>query len=264
MIKRIKIQPLSPSSSILLSGAYPHPTSKNMVFLDSNRDLHTKVLPPDRKQFMYTIRPRQSYEFTINTENASDRALLQFWELHPQVKVAGKTNPNLTAPLFMLTDLYDAEVMKNTSIVSRFEIAKRIFEMNDSELNSLIFALNGDPRNMTDMAVKQNYLIGDDFISGRAMVLSDRFNMYINSSEKDRRIHTYVFKAIKLGVIPTVDNMYMFAGKTLGDNPERVINYFLSDSELFESAIVPEVDIKSKTDEPEQPAKKAARGAKTN
>lgn len=256
MIKRIKIEPLSKSSSVFLTGAYLDPNTREMIFLDSLKDLYHKSLPEGKRQFSFTIRPKQHYEFTINTDNKSDLAVLSFWEKHPQIKVSGKTNTNLTVPNFQLTDLYDAEAMKNASILSRFEIARKILMMDESELNSLIFALNGDPRFMTDKAVKQNYLIGDDFISGRAMVLSDRFALYVDSPEKDRRVHTYIFKAIRLGIIPTVDNMYTFGGKTLGAVPERVIDYFMSDQELFENVIVPEVDAKDTSEGNKKPLNK--------
>jgi hypothetical protein len=246
MRTRIKIEPLSKSSSIILTGAYHNPKTNDMIYIDSNLEFHKKTIPADKREFSRTIRPKSNFIFDVDTENKSDMALLAFWENHPQVQVVGKENPNLKVPTFTLSNLQEAETLKNTSIHSRYEIASKIFSMSEAELNSLIFALNGDPRDMSDVGSKENFLIGDDFISGRAMMNAEKFHKYVDSPEKERRVQSYVFKAIRLGVIPSIDNIYMYNGKHLGATPEHAINYFMSDVELLESVIIPEVDLREK------------------
>jgi hypothetical protein len=247
MKNRIKIEPVSKTSSIILTGAYYDAKTNDMIYLDSNREFHKKVLPSEKREFSTTIRPKSTFIFEIDTTSKSDMAVLSFWENHPQIQTVGKTNPNLKVPTFTLSNMQEAETLKNSSIHSRYEIARQIFEMSEDELNSLIFALNGDPRGMLDVGSKENFLIGDDFTSGRAMMNDVKFKAYMEAPDRDRRLQSYVLKAIRLGVIPAIENVYMFNGKHLGSTPEQVTSYFQSDFELFESVIIPEVDSRDTT-----------------
>lgn len=260
MRTRIKIEPLSGTSSTILTGSYSN-KDHNIVVMDTHGEIHQGELPKNRKQFTFTIRPRSNYVFDLDLSDKVAQKRLEFWENHPNIEVSGKTNPNLVKPIFRLSNLKEVEAMKNVSIHQRFKIAEKILNFNDVELDNIIFVLNGDPRDFVDRGSKENFLIGSDFISGRAMMYDTKFNMYTSISPEEQRVHNYVNKAIRLGVIPMMEGVFVYAGKNIGKTPDEVVHYFMGDTEAFEGGIVNavnEINLPSTEEKPKRtPGRKA-------
>ena len=252
MRTRIKIEPLSGTSSTILTGGYAD-ADHNLVFMDSHGEIHRGEIPKGRKQFSFTIRPRSTYVFDLDLSDKAAQRRLVFWENHPSIEVSGKTNPNLQRPVFRLSNLKEVETMKNESIHRRYKIAQTILNSSETELDSVIFVLGGDPREMIDRGAKENFLIGSDFTSGRAMMFDTKFEAYTSISPEERRVHNYVHKAIKLGVIPMHDGVFVYAGRNVGRSAEEVLTYFLGDTEGFENGVVSGVNDLEDPIEPDKP-----------
>ena len=239
---RIKAQliPQRTRGNISIVGSYrDRKTDKEIFLLSSGKKVVTNIEEKERI-YQYTFEAGYPVTFTFDTEDFTDKAVIEFWKNHPLVKTEGYTNHNLVSEQFVFEIKEEKVRVEYESLLNKLNCVSVVSSMTEKERFDLSFALGSDPRGMTPKEVYL-HLIGLT-LSGIAIAKHEFVSNYLQIRAGERVATIYANKAVQYGIVKKEASVYKIAGKNAGTTIDAVISMILADSDLFENYIKPEVD----------------------
>lgn len=234
------IVPQRKRGNITIVGSYrDNKTDKELFLLASGKKVVTALLESDRV-FQHTFEEAFPYEFTFDSDQFSEVAVLDFWKNHPLVKTEGHSNPNLIAEQFHLVIKQEKTKVDFDELKKRLEVVGIVSQMSYQEQYNLMFAIGGDPRDMEPMELYLA-LVGLN-LNGLAVAKKADVKRHISIQGLEKTASIYANKAIKYGIVTRDQSVYKIGGRNAGTSVDSVIALVCADSDLFENYIKPEVD----------------------
>jgi hypothetical protein len=239
---RIKAQliPQRTRGNISIVGSYRDKKTDKEVFLLSSGKKVVSTIDEKERIFQYTFEAGYPVSFNFDTDDFQDKTVIEFWKNHPLVKTDGYTNPNLVSEQFVFEIKEEKVRVEYDALLDKLHCVSIISSMDDNERKDLCFSLGSDPRNMSPKEVML-HLIGLT-LNGIGIAKRDQVQLFdkIKGIEKEAMI--YANKAVQYNIVGKEGSVYKIAGRTLGTDIDAVKSMIMSDSELFENYIKPEVD----------------------
>lgn len=239
---RIKAQitPQRTRGSVTIVGSYRDKKTDKEKYLLSNGKKVVLVLDEKDRVFQHTFEAGYPLSFTFDDNDFVDQAVIEFWKNHPLVKTEGYDNPNFVAEQFIFEIKEEKVRVDYEALVSKLKCVENVSKMTGLERRDLTFALGSDPRGMSDKEVYL-HLIGLT-LSGIAIAKRDMVSTYLSVRSNERIATIYANKAVSYGIVKKEGSVYKIGGRNAGMNIDSVVSLILSDSDLFENYIKPEVD----------------------
>lgn len=239
---RIKAQitPQRTRGSVTIVGSYRDKKTDKEKYLLSNGKKVVLVLDEKDRVFQHTFEAGYPLSFTFDDNDFVDQAVIEFWKNHPLVKTEGYDNPNFVAEQFIFEIKEEKVRVDYEALVSKLKCVENVSKMTGLERRDLTFALGSDPRGMSDKEVYL-HLIGLT-LSGIAIAKRDMVSTYLSVRSNERIATIYANKAVSYGIVKKEGSVYKIGGRNAGMNIDSVVSLILSDGDLFENYIKPEVD----------------------
>lgn len=239
---RIKAQitPQRTRGSVTIVGSYRDKKTDKEKYLLSNGKKVVLVLDEKDRVFQHTFEAGYPLSFTFDDNDFVDLAVIEFWKNHPLVKTEGYENPNFVAEQFVFEIKEEKVRVDYEALISKLSCVENVSKMTGLERRDLTFALGSDPRGMSDKEVYL-HLIGLT-LSGIAIAKRDLVSTYLSVRSNERIATIYANKAVSYGIVKKEGSVYKIGGRNAGMNIDSVVSLILSDSDLFENYIKPEVD----------------------
>lgn len=244
MIIKAQIIPLTVRGNVTLVGSYRDKETDKEFFLNhSGKKVLTSLDETDRV-FQHTFQDGYPLTITLDVEDFAQKAVIDFWKKHPLIKTDGFSNKNFISEQFHFIIKEEKVAIDYETIMSKLETVSIVSNMNLLERFNLCFALGGDPR---DMSEKELYLslIGLT-LNGIAIAKREEVKNFISIKQNEKEATVYANKAVSYGVIKKEGSVYKVGGRNLGSSIDSVYAMLLSDNDLFENYVKPEVDKKEK------------------
>jgi hypothetical protein len=234
------IIPQRKRGNITIVGSYrDNKTDKELFLLASGKKVVTALLESDRV-FQHTFEEAFPYEFTFDSEQFSEMAVLDFWKNHPLIKTEGHSNPNMIAEQFHLVIKQEKTKVDFDELKKRLEVVLIVSQMSYQEQYNLMFAIGGDPRDMEPMELYLA-LVGLN-LNGLGVAKKADVKRHVSIQGLEKIASIYANKAIKYGIVTRDQSVYKIGGRNAGTSIDSVIALVCADSDLFENYIKPEVD----------------------
>lgn len=244
MIIKAQIIPLSTRGSVTIVGSYKDKDTDKEYFLNSSgKKVMTSIEESDRI-FQHTFQDGYPLTITIDSDDFSQKAVIDFWKKHPLVQTDGFLNRNFISEQFKFVIKEEQVLNDYNALLSKLEIVSIVSSMSMVERFNLCFALGGDPRNMSEKEVYIN-LIGMT-LGGIAIARKEDVKNFITVRQVEREASIYANKAVSYGIVVKEGSVYKVGGRNLGTTIDSVCAMILADTDLFENYIKPEVDKKEK------------------
>lgn len=239
---RIKAQitPQRTRGSVTIVGSYRDKKTDKEKYLLSNGKKVVLVLDEKDRVFQHTFEAGYPLSFTFDDNDFVDQAVIEFWKNHPLIKTEGYENPNFVAEQFVFEIKEEKVRVDYEALISKLSCVENVSKMTGLERRDLTFALGSDPRGMSDKEVYL-HLIGLT-LSGIAIAKRDMVSTYLSVRSNERIATIYANKAVSYGIVKKEGSVYKIGGRNAGMNIDSVVSLILSDSDLFENYIKPEVD----------------------
>lgn len=239
---RIKAQitPQRTRGSVTIVGSYRDKKTDKEKYLLSNGKKVVLVLDEKDRVFQHTFEAGYPLSFTFDDNDFVDQAVIEFWKNHPLVKTEGYENPNFVAEQFVFEIKEEKVRVDYEALISKLSCVENVSKMTGMERRDLTFALGSDPRGMSNKEVYL-HLIGLT-LSGIAIAKRDLVSTYLSVRSNERIATIYANKAVSYGIVKKEGSVYKIGGRNAGMNIDSVVSLILSDSDLFENYIKPEVD----------------------
>jgi hypothetical protein len=239
---RIKAQitPQRTRGSITIVGSYrDKKTDKEKYLLSSGKKV-VMVLEEKDRVFQHTFEAGYPLTFSFDDSDFQDLAVIEFWKNHPLVKTDGYENTNFVAEQFIFEIKEEKVRVDYEALLSKLICVEQVSQMTNKERRDLTFSLGSDPRNMSDKEVYL-HLIGLT-LSGIAIANRASVSNYLSIRSNERIATIYANKSISYGVVKKEGSVYKIAGRNAGTTIDAVVSLILSDNDMFENYIKPEVD----------------------
>lgn len=244
MIIKAQIIPLSTKGNVTLVGSYRDKDTDKEFFLNySGKKVLTSIEETDRV-FQHTFQDGYPLTIILDLDDFAQKSVIDFWKKHPLVKTDGFSNKNFISEQFHFVIKEEKISTDYDALLSKLETVSIVSNMNLLERFNLCFALGGDPRDMSEKELYL-YLIGLT-LNGIAIAKKDVVKTFINIKQNEKEATVYANKAISYGVISKEGSIYKVGGRNLGASVDSVYAMLLSDNELFENYVKPEVDKREK------------------
>jgi hypothetical protein len=244
MIIKAQIIPLSTKGNVTIVGSYRDRDSDKEYFLNhSGKKVLTSIDETDRV-FQHTFQDGFPLTITLDVEDFAQKAVIDFWKKHPLVRTEGFNNRNFISEQFIFEIKEEKVSSDYEALMSKLEIVSIISNMNLLERFNLCFALGGNPRDMSEKELYLN-LVGMT-LGGIAIAKREEVRNFINIKQNEKEATIYANKAVSYGVITKEQSVYKVGGRNLGASIDSVYAMLLSDNDLFENYIKPEVDKREK------------------
>jgi hypothetical protein len=244
MIIKAQIIPLSTKGNVTIVGSYRDRDSDKEYFLNhSGKKVLTSIDETDRV-FQHTFQDGYPLIITLDVEDFAQKAVIDFWKKHPLVRTEGFNNRNFISEQFIFEIKEEKVSSDYEALMSKLETVSIISNMNLLERFNLCFALGGDPRDMSEKELYLN-LVGMT-LGGIAIAKREEVRNFINIKQNEKEAAIYANKAVSYGVIAKEQSVYKVGGRNLGASIDSVYAMLLSDNDLFENYIKPEVDKREK------------------
>lgn len=239
---RIKAQitPQRTRGSVTIVGSYRDKKTDKEKYLLSNGKKVVLTLDEKDRVFQHTFEAGYPLSFSFDDNDFVDLAVIEFWKNHPLVKTEGYDNPNFVAEQFIFEIKEEKVRVDYEALISKLNCVENVSKMTGMERRDLTFALGSDPRGMSDKEVYL-HLIGLT-LSGIAIAKRDIVSTYLSIRSNERIATIYANKAVSYGIVKKEGSVYKIGGRNAGMNIDSVVSLILSDSDLFENYIKPEVD----------------------
>lgn len=239
---RIKAQitPQRTRGSVTIVGSYRDKKTDKEKYLLSNGKKVVLTLDEKDRVFQHTFEAGYPLSFSFDDNDFVDLAVIEFWKNHPLVKTEGYDNPNFVAEQFIFEIKEEKVRVDYDALISKLNCVENVSKMTGMERRDLTFALGSDPRGMSDKEVYL-HLIGLT-LSGIAIAKRDIVSTYLSIRSNERIATIYANKAVSYGIVKKEGSVYKIGGRNAGMNIDSVVSLILSDSDLFENYIKPEVD----------------------
>ncbi len=226
--------------NITIVGSYRDNRSDKEVFLlASGKKVVTSLLEMDRV-FQHTFEDAHPYEFTFDEADFADGTVLEFWKNHPLVKTDGYVNNNLIAEQFTLVVKQEKIKVDYEELIKKLTVVSDVSKMDYQEQYNLMFAIGGDPRDMSEMELYLA-LIGLT-LNGLAVGKKETVKQFMTIRSTEKIATIYANKAIKYGIVTKDHSVYKIGGRNAGTTVDSVIAMLAADADLFENYVKPEVD----------------------
>lgn len=239
---RIKAQliPQRTRGNIIIVGSYrDRRTERELYLLSSGRKV-VSVLDENDRVFQHNFESGYPFELSLDLDDFQDKAVVDFWKNHPLVNTEGYTNPNLVSEQFVFEIKEEKIRVEYETLISKLTCVSQVTAMNDQERKNLAFALGSDPRGMNSQEVYLS-LIGLT-LNGIAIAKRGMVSNFLSVRSAERIATVYANKAIHYKIIRQEGSVYKIGGRNCGTTIDSVISMVMSDNDLFENYIKPEVD----------------------
>jgi len=234
------IVPQRKRGNITIVGSYrDNKTDKELFLLASGKKVVTALLESDRV-FQHTFEEAFPYEFTFDSEQFAEMAVLDFWKNHPLIKTEGHSNPNMISEQFHLVIKQEKTKVDYDELKKRLEVVVIVSQMSYQEQYNLMFAIGGDPRDMEPMELYLA-LVGLN-LNGLGVAKKADVKRHVSIQGLEKIASIYANKAIKYGIVTRDQSVYKIGGRNAGTSIDSVIALVCADSDLFDNYIKPEVD----------------------
>lgn len=244
MIIRAQIIPMTTRGNVSIVGSYRDKETDREYFLNASGKKVTTSLEEGEKVFQHTFLGGAPLTITIDNEDFSQRAVIDFWKKHPLVKTEGFRNKNFISEQFQFVIREEQVLIDYQALLGKLEVISIVSAMDNVERFNLCFALGGDPREMNEKEIFL-YLIGLT-LTGLAIAKRDEVKNFVAIKANEREATIYANKAVSYGVITKEGSVYKVGGRNLGSSIDSVYAMIMSDTDLFENYIKPEVDKREK------------------
>jgi hypothetical protein len=232
--------PLRTRGNVTIVGSYrDRVTDKEVFLLASGKKVVSSLSEGDRV-YQHTFEEGMSIPFSFDESNFQEKAVVDFWKNHPLVVTDGYNNPNLITEQFKFEVKAEKVRVEYDELLARLQCVSQVSAMTFQEQINLTFALGSDPRNMDQKEIYL-HLIGLT-LNGMAIAKKKFVASYLSVRANERIATVYANKAISYGVVSKEGSVYKIAGRNAGTTIDAVVALILSDTELFENYIKPEVD----------------------
>jgi len=232
--------PLRTRGNVTIVGSYrDRATDKEVFLLASGKKVVSSLSEGDRV-YQHTFEEGMSIPFSFDESNFQEKAVVDFWKNHPLVITDGYNNPNLITEQFKFEVKAEKVRVEYDELLARLQCVAQVSAMTFQEQVNLTFALGSDPRNMDQKEIYL-HLIGLT-LNGMAIAKKKFVASYLSVRANERIATVYANKAISYGVVSKEGSVYKIAGRNAGTTIDAVVALILSDTELFENYIKPEVD----------------------
>ena len=232
--------PQRTKGNVSIVGSYrDKKTDKEMYLMMSGKKVVTMLEESDRV-YQYTF--EEGFPLTLNLDNEDfqEKAVIQFWKNHPLVFTDGYVNPNLIAQQFKFEIKEERIQNEFNELIGRLECIGQVSSMSYEEQMNLAFALGSNPRNMSAMEVYL-HLVGLT-LNGIAIARKDYVKNYLGVRSNERSATVYANKAITYGIVEKDGPVFKVGGRNAGTSVDSVVAAMLSDVDMFENYVKPEVD----------------------
>jgi len=232
--------PLRTRGNVTIVGSYRDRASDKEVFLLASGKKVVSSLNEGDRVYQHTFEEGMSIPFSFDETNFQEKAVIDFWKNHPLVITDGHTNPNLITEQFKFEVKSEKVRVEYDELLARLKCVSQVSAMTYQEQVNLAFALGLDPRGMDQ---KEVYLLLIGLtLNGMAIGKKAFVASYLSVRVNERIATVYANKAISYGVVSKEGSVYKIAGRNAGMTIDAVVSLILSDGELFENYIKPEVD----------------------
>jgi hypothetical protein len=232
--------PLRTRGNVTIVGSYrDRVTDKEVFLLASGKKVVSSLSEGDRV-YQHTFEEGMSIPFSFDESNFQEKAVVDFWKNHPLVVTDGYNNPNLITEQFKFEVKAEKVRVEYDELLARLQCVSQVSAMTFQEQINLTFALGSDPRNMDQKEIYL-HLVGLT-LNGMAIAKKKFVASYLSVRANERIATVYANKAISYGVVSKEGSVYKIAGRNAGTTIDAVVALILSDTELFENYIKPEVD----------------------
>lgn len=223
-----------------LVGSYKDRKTDKELNLLSNGKKVVNLLAEKDRVFQHTFEEGYPLTITLDETDFQEKTVIEFWKNHPLVETDGYNNPNLVSPQFVFEIKSERIRVEHEVLLDKLLTVSIITSMDEQERRDLVFALGSDPREMNSMEVF-NHLIGLT-LNGIGIAKRNEVKLFskVKGIEKDASV--YANKAVQYNIVKKEGSVYKISGRTLGTDIDSVVSMIMSDSELFENYIKPEVD----------------------
>lgn len=223
-----------------LVGSYKDRKTDKELNLLSNGKKVVNLLAEKDRVFQHTFEEGYPLTITLDETDFQEKTVIEFWKNHPLVETDGYENPNLVSPQFVFEIKSERIRVEHEVLLDKLLTVSVITSMDEQERRDLVFALGSDPREMNSMEVF-NHLIGLT-LNGIGIAKRKEVKLFsrVKGIEKDASV--YANKAVQYNIVKKEGSVYKISGRTLGTDIDSVVSMIMSDSELFENYIKPEVD----------------------
>jgi hypothetical protein len=237
---RAQLIPQRTRGSVTIVGSYRDRKTDKELFLLSSGKKVVSHLQENERVFQHSFESGYPLEMSFDESDFQERSVVEFWKNHPLVKTDGYTNPNLVSEAFSF-EIKDEKIRVDYDVIlSKLNCVSIVSTMTDKERRDLCFSLGSDPRGMTFKEV-YIHLIGLR-LEGIAIAKRESVFVYNQVRGVERIATIYANKALQYNVVKQEGVVYKVGGRNLGSSIDAVISAILSDGELFENYIKPEVD----------------------
>lgn len=239
MIKA-QLIPQRQRGNVTIVGSYKNRNTDKEVFLSSSGKKVLTTLSENERVYQYTFESGFPLEITLDEDDFAEKAVIDFWKNHPLVYTDGHTNPNLIAQHFKFEIKNEKIKVEYDSLIGKLEVVSEISKMTFADQFNLAFALGGDPRSMNEKELYL-YLVGLT-LNGIAVARRDFVMNFLSTRQNERIATIYANKAISYGIVTKDQSVYKVAGQNAGTTIDSVVALIMTNSDMFDNYIKPEVD----------------------
>jgi hypothetical protein len=232
--------PLRTRGNVTIVGSYRDRVTDKEVFLLASGKKVVSSLSEGERVYQHTFEEGMSIPFTFDESNFQEKAVIDFWKNHPLVATDGHSNPNLITEQFKFEVKAEKVRVEYDELLARLQCVANVSAMTYQEQVNLAFALGSDPRGMDQKEIYL-HLIGLT-LNGMAIAKKKFVASYLSVRANERIATVYANKAISYGIVSKEGSVFKIAGRNAGTTIDAVVALILSDTELFENYIKPEVD----------------------
>lgn len=240
MIVKAFITPTRTRGNVTIVGSYRDRKTDKEYFLSTSGKKVTTSIEEDERVFQHTFQDGYPLTITLDDSDFQSKAVIDFWKNHPLVSAAGYSNPNLVGEQFIFEIKNEKVKADYDSLIGKLTCVSQVTAMNEQERRNLAFALGSDPRGMSNEEVYIS-LIGLT-LGGIAIAKRELVSTFLTVRSAERIATIYANKAIQYGIIRQEGSVYKIGGRNCGTTIDSVISMIMSDNDMFENYIKPEVD----------------------
>lgn len=240
MRKKYRLNPKRQNGNISIVGSYKDKRTDKEVFLISGGKKVVNSLDEKDKVYSYVFESGLPLELSYDPDDFKDQAVIDFWKNHPLVETDGYDNPNFVMTEFTLEIKEEIIDYNYNLLMDEIRCIAEVIDMTEEQRRDLTFALGYDPREFSNKEVFLN-LIGID-LDGYAIEDMDLVMNYLKIKGSEKTATVYANKAIVYGIIRKEGSVYKISGRNAGTTIDSVISFLVTDKDVFENYIKPEVD----------------------
>lgn len=246
----VLIYPKKAKGNVTVVGSYRDSKIDRDVYLVSGGKKVATYLEEKDRVFNHTFEAGLPFRFTYETDDPKEVAVLDFWKNHPLIQTEGHDNYNLIREEFELVEKSEQVRVEYEELIAKITVLSKINNMTLKKMYDLCFALGGDPRDMEPKEIYL-YLVGSE-LNGLALENYEYTNDFFSIRDHEKEAEVYANKAVAYEIVKMEGSVYKIGGRNAGTDIDGVVSMILSDKELFENYIKPEVDKKDQVVEDEK------------